>query len=476
MIVMKFGGTSVGDAGLIANVAGIVREHHQRGESIVVVASALATVTSSIIQAARLAARGDLGGAREVTSLLRDRHYAAASALLKDGQRDEFEAYTERRLDELERHCESYAVLGEVTVRSLDQVVGIGESLSVRLLAGALQRQAVSAQPIDATELVVTDDAFGNARPLTDVTRRKTRSRILPLVEAGCIPVVTGYIAATEHGHPTTLGRGGGDYSAAIIGACLDATEVWVWTDVDGILTADPALVPQSRTLEALSYAEAAELAYLGADVLHPKTIGPVEEHGIPLRIRNSFRPSHPGTLVGDKPGAQRRTVPAIISTKGLCLVAVQGNGDAWTPLISARTLTRLAEAAIDVLMFTQSFTERTLSLVVRQSDVDPCLRTLRREFEHELNQARLSAVSARGHVATVSVVGAPGTPGATVVPQAFRALGSHGLQVRCVAQAFSEYNVSFVVSESDMPRTVRVLHRELGLDQLPPDTQRAKA
>jgi aspartokinase len=163
-----------------------------------------------------------------------------------------------------------------------------------------------------------------------------------------------------------------------------------------------------------------------------------------------------------------RRTIPAIISTKGLCLVAVEGNGDTWTPLISARALTRLGEAGIDVLMFTQSFTERTLSLVVRQSDADSCLRSLNREFDGELNRARLSAISARGHVATISVVGAPGRMGASVVPQAFAALGKHGLQVRSVAQASSEYNVSFVVSEDDMAQTVRVLHRELGLDDLP--------
>jgi aspartokinase/homoserine dehydrogenase 1 len=468
MIVMKFGGTSLGDAERIVNVANIVRDHSLECQGIVVVASAMAGVTNGIIRAARLAAQGDASAAKKTVASLRERHRDTASILL-DGatERREYEIYAEGRFEELERHYDSYAILGEMTVRSLDQVVGAGESLSVRLLAGCLRRQGVAAQPIDATELIVTDDHFGSARPLMPATRQKTRTRLLPLIGNDTIPVVTGYIGATEGGLPTTLGRGGGDYSAAILGACLDAAEVCIWTDVDGILTADPTLVPHARTLEALSYAEAAELAYFGADVLHPRTIGPVEERGIPLRIRNSFDPSRPGTLVGDKPGAGRRTVPAIISTKGLCLVAIEGNGDTWTPLISARALTRLAEVGADVLMFTQSFTERTLSLVVRQSDVDSCLRALRKEFEHELSAALLSGVNDRGQVATISVVGAPDRLGTSVVPQAFSALGKHGLQVRSVAQASSEYNVSFVVSESDMARTVRVLHRELGLDEL---------
>ena len=468
MIVMKFGGTSVGSVERIANVARIVSDYRQRGQEIVVVASAMAGVTSDVIRAARLAAQGDSARARQVVSSLRRQHCEAAAVVFGDGaERSDYEAYAEGRFQDLERYCQSYAVLGEITVRSLDQVVGVGEFLSVRLLAGSLRQEGTSARAEDATDFVVTDDDFGSAKPLMLLTREKTRARLLPLIEEGVVPVVTGYIGATEDGVPTTLGRGGGDYSAAILGACLDAHEVWIWTDVDGILTADPNIVPHARTLEALSYAEAAELAYFGADVLHPKTIRPVEERGIPLRIRNSFNPAHPGTLVADKPGMDRRTVPAIISTKGLCLIAVEGNGDTWTPQLAARALMRLAESGVAVLMFTQSFTERTLSLVVGQRDMESCLRTFKNEFERELRQGLLSQVSVRGQVATISVVGPAGRHGMRIVPQAFAALGKHGLQVLSVAQASSEYNVSFVVLEGDLPTTVRTLHSELGLDDL---------
>ena len=281
MIVMKFGGTSVGDAARIANVAHIVKDHWKSGEVIVVVVSAMAGVTNSIIRAARLAAQGDVAGAQEIVSSLREQHYIAASILFSDTmERNNFEAYAEERLRSLERYCQSFAVLGEVTVRGLDQVVGAGESLSARLLAGALCCEGLTAQAVDATDLVITDDNFGSASPLMPITRQRVQTRLIPLIETGKIPVVTGYIGATQDGIPTTLGRGGSDYSAAILGACLNADEVWIWTDVDGILTADPNIVPHARTLEALSYAEAAELAYFGADVLHPKTIRPVEERG----------------------------------------------------------------------------------------------------------------------------------------------------------------------------------------------------
>ena len=472
MLVMKFGGTSVGDEARFVSVARIVREHRRSSNAIAVVVSAMTGVTNDIIRAARSAAEGKLATATQIISSLRTRHNAAASVLFANAtERAEYESYAQARLDQLEQYCQSFAVLGEVTVRGLDRVVGAGESLSVRLLAGALRQEGTKAQAVDATELVVTDDSYGGARPLMPITRQRVRERLIPMIEAGTVPVVTGYIAATQEGIPTTLGRGGSDYSAAILGACLDADEVWIWTDVDGILTADPSFVSRASTLEVLSYAEAAALAYFGADVLHPKTIRPMEERGIPLRIRNTFNPGHPGTLIIDKPGTGRRTVPAIISTKGLCVITVEGNGDTWTPQISARALMRLAEAGVNVMMFTQSFTECTLSLVVRQSDMAPCLRALEHEFERDLQQGLVSGVNAQGQVATISVVGPPGRHGSLVVPQAFAALGKHGLHVLSVAQASSEYNVSFVVPEDEMGTTVGILHRELGLDDLPQDS-----
>jgi len=308
----------------------------------------------------------------------------------------------------------------------------------------------------------VTDDHFGGANPLLAETTARLEEEVRPLVESGLVPILTGYIGATAQAVPTTLGRGGGDYSAAIIGACLGADEVWIWSDVDGILTADPNVVPEARTLGELSYVEAAELAYFGAEVLHPKTIKPLEERSIPLRIRNTFNPCHPGTLIVKEPAAGRSPPRAIISTQGLSLLSVRSSGDAWTPQVAARVLHCLGRAGIEVLMFTQSFSERNLTLLVRQGELHAGVRLLRHEFADELARGLIAPLQVRQEVATVSVVGGPSKDGQGIVPQTFAALGRQGTPVITIAQASSEYNVSFVVPEDEMAATVQALHREL--------------
>ena len=322
------------------------------------------------------------------------------------------------------------------------------------------------AQAISATELVVTDDHFGAAQPLMEPTRARLQQQVKPLVERGVIPVITGYIAATEDGVTTTLGRGGSDYSAAIVGAGLEADEVWIWSDVDGILTADPNIVPQARTLTELSYDEAADLAYFGADVLHPRTIRPVVESGIPLRILNSFSPAHPGTLIVDKPGPNRRLLPAIISSTGLSLIAVGGPNDSWTLSTPARLLQRLSEEGMDVLMFWQSFSEHSLNLLLREQDQAHCPQVLRQEFRNGAHNS--FSLGTKEKVSTISVVGVPGWQrnGTSIVSQAFAALGRHSTRIIAVAQPATEYSVSFCIPEEQMADTVRFLHRELGLEE----------
>jgi aspartate kinase len=286
----------------------------------------------------------------------------------------------------------------------------------------------------------------------------------MPLVERGVLPIITGFIAATEEGVTTTLGRGGSDFSAAITGACLDADEVWIWSDVDGILTADPNLVPSARTLSELSYTEAADLAYFGAEVLHPKAIQPVIERGIPLRIVNSFNPKHPGTLIVDSPSSDRESLPSIISTTGLSLIAIGSQDDSWALQMAARALQKLSEAGVDVLMFSQSFSEHSLNLIVHEQDQAHCLGTLGREFGNG-SPASVYNVGIKEQVATISVVGVPDWNGNGIVSHAFAALGKHGTRVIAVAQAATEYSVSFCIPEEQVLDTVRFLHRELGLE-----------
>jgi aspartate kinase len=314
--------------------------------------------------------------------------------------------------------------------------------------------------------LIVTDDHFGGATPLMDLTRHCLQQRVRPLVERGVLPVITGYIGATEDGITTTLGRGGSDFSAAVIGAGLDADEVWIWSDVDGILTADPNIVPRARTLTELSYAEASDLAYVGAEVLHPKTIRPVVQRQIPLRIVNSFNPGHPGTLIVGSPSLQREILPAIISTTGLSMIAIGSRDDSWTLHMAARVLHRISEAGLEVLMFSQSLSEHNLNLVVREKDQDHCLMILQREFKNGTRDD-VFRLGVKEKVATISVVGMPGWNGRQngIASHAFAALGERETRVIAVAQAATERSVSFCIPEDQLEDAVRFLHRELGLE-----------
>jgi len=479
MIVHKFGGTSVGNAERISSTADIIIEQQNRlrGKSssedsktrleMVVVVSAMSGVTDQLISGGRAAAEGRDSVYREIKSRLLQRHLEAAETLLNHSpERLEVGGLIEDRLHDLERLYRSIAVLGEFTVRGCDAVTSLGEQLSANLLAAVLRERGARAQAVPATELIVTDENFGAARPLKELTNQRLAQRVKPLVERGVIPVITGYIAATERGVTTTLGRGGSDYTAAIVGAGLGAEEVWIWSDVDGILTADPNLVPQARTLAELSYSEAIELAYYGADVLHPKTIRPVTEIGIPLRILNSFNPGHAGTLIVRSPQAGRELWPAIISTTGLSLIALGAQDDNWTLGKAARALQLINEAGLDVPLFSQSFSEHSLNLVVRQQNQAHCLNVLHGEFGKDASN--LHTLGVKEQVATVSVVGFPGWSESGIVSHAFTALGRHGTRVIAVAQAGSGYSVSFCIPEEQVASTVRFLHHELGLDSAP--------
>jgi bifunctional aspartokinase / homoserine dehydrogenase 1 len=469
-IVHKFGGTSIGSAERFAAVADIVTHHHRSrggapGGGTVVVVSAMSRATNQLLSGAWAAAEGREADCRQIVAELLQRHLSVVNALFEGSvERTALVTWVESRLHELERLYASIAVLGELTARGRDHVSAFGEQLSVRILAAALRERGTRSEALLATELLVTDDHFESASPLMPQTRARLQARVPPLLARGVVPVITGFIAATETGITTTLGRGGSDYTAAIVGSGLDAEEVWIWSDVNGILTADPNLVPCARTLRELSYIEAAELAYYGADVLHPKTIRPVIENGIPLRIMNSFDPADAGTLIVETPKPDRLRLPAIISTTGLSLVAIGSLDDAWSLPAVARALQALSEAGIDVLMFSQSFSEHSLNLIVRRQEQSRCLKVLQAVFAEELRSGRYS-LGAREKAATVSVVGVPGWNERGSVSHAFAALGMQGTRVIAVAQAATETSVSFCIPEDQLADTVSFLHRDLGLD-----------
>lgn len=466
MIVMKFGGTSVGSADAFAQVASIVAdkvaEQAQTSRpGVAVVTSAMSGVTNLLIDAAQRAANGDETFFLEAENALRVKHQSVAGQLIDDGNaRAALGRIVDERLHEFTRLCSSIAVLGELTHRGLDVVSGLGERLAAPLLAAVLRARGVAAEYVDATELVVTDAIFGGAAPQMELTEPRSRARLQPLIDQGIVPVITGFIGATADGIPTTLGRGGSDYSAAIIGAVLEADEIQIWTDVNGVMTADPRIVPTARSLNQLSYEEVAELAYYGAKVLHPKTVTPAIEKRIPLRVLNTFEPQHPGTRIAERSDNNvAGTVKAITSIRGMNLVTVAGRGMIGVPGTAARTFQAVAKTGANVLMISQSSSEQSICFVVPEESAEMVIDALRAEFKAERERHYIDEISGHANVAIIAVVGSGmrGTPG--LAAGIFRAVGGEAINVIAIAQGSSEANVSLVVEEHRAADAVRAIH-----------------
>jgi bifunctional aspartokinase / homoserine dehydrogenase 1 len=464
--VMKFGGTSVGDAACIGRAAEIVAASEG---ALVAVVSAMSGVTDRLINALKASAAGDAGAAGELGLALRAQHLAAIETLVGDDEtRAQLAAEMERILEEAMSLCRGTALLRELTPRTLDAVSSAGERLSARLLASALCELGLKSVAIEATELIVTDDEHCHAEPLMSQTRTRARARLLPLIEAGTLPVVTGFIGATVEGTLTTLGRGGSDYSATILGAALDAAEVVIWTDVDGVLTADPRLVADARTLREISYHEAAELAYFGAKVLHPKTLRPVSEACIPVWIRNSFEPARRGTKITATGHPTARGVKAITAIKGVRLITVGGAGIVGVHGVAAKTFAAAAKARANVMLISQSSSQNDICFVVNSEDLTRTIEALRQTFAANLAHRQVEHINVTPEIAVVAVVGKMrGLPG--IAGRVFSALGNKGINIIAIAQGSSEYNVSFVIESGALREAVLAVHSEFGLQHPAP-------
>ncbi len=459
-IVMKFGGTSVGTSERVTQVADIVRASVARGDQVVVVLSAMSGVTNALLGAARDAAAGDIDRLHATRQDLERRHLQVIDRLVKDEQgRSVLREATRARLDTFEDLCRSIFVLGELTPRGIDAVGCLGERLIVPIAAQVMHDCGVDARPVDASRLIVTDDNFSAANPLMDATRERARAELLPLLEATAVPVVTGFIAATQSGLVTTLGRGGSDYTATILGSALDADQVWIWTDVNGVMTTDPRIVPNAHTLAEISYAEAAELAYFGAKVIHPKTILPVAEKNIPIRILNSFSPDHPGTLIVRDPRPNHSLIKAITAIRNLTLVTVEGRGMLGVPGVAARVFSAVAREQVNVLMISQSSSEQNICFLVETAEAQRVINALEREFELERLRNNIERIWGQDGVVIVAIVGAgmKGTPG--IAAQVFGALAAKKINIIALAQGSSEYNLSLVVEHKDADESVRAIH-----------------
>lgn len=461
---MKFGGTSVGDAACIGRVAQIVKDASREGP-IVVVVSAMGGVTNQLIEAAKRAEASELDRATAIFDALRKQHETAISALIRDGERRKrLNAGLEKVFGEGDQLCKGTALLRELTPRTLDCLSSLGERLSAPMVAGALAELGVPSESVEATELIVTDSYHGGADPIMDGTRARCEARLRPLLERGVIPVATGFIGSTPDGVLTTLGRGGSDYSATILGAALDADEIIIWTDVDGVLTADPRLVAEARTIPEISYREATELAYFGAKVLHPKTLRAVERAGIPVWIRNSFAPERTGTKITPKGRSNGGGVKALTAIRDVALITVGGPGIVGLPDVVGRTFSTTAELHANVLLISQSSSQNDICFIVAASDAKSTVEALRKEFAQDVAHEKVEHITLASNIAIVAVVGENmrGTPG--VAARTFNAVGLENVNIIVIAQGSSESNISFVVSDKDMKTALSAVHREFGL------------
>ncbi|HZP32125.1 MAG TPA: aspartate kinase [Candidatus Acidoferrales bacterium] len=466
LCVMKFGGTSVGDASCIARAAEIVKSAAAE-RPVAVVVSAMSGVTNRLIDAAHHAEAGEGEYAAKVITELRAQHKKALDALVKDSKRAaEVEKSLSAVLAELERLLQGTALLRELTPRALDAISGMGERLSAPLLAAALNPLGVSAVAVSATEVIVTDPHHGRAEPLMGPTRERAEKVLRPLLKKGVVPVVTGFIGATIERVPTTLGRGGSDYSATILGAALDAQETIIWTDVDGVKTADPKLVAEARTIDEISYNEAAELAYFGAKVLHPNTLRPVTAAGVPVWIRNSFAPQKPGTKITTRGNSNGGGVKALTAIRGVTMITVGGPGIVGLTDVLARSFAATSALRINVLFVSQSSSQNDICFVITSADEKRAVEALRAAFAPEIAEETVEHVSCNSNVAIVAVVGENmhGIPG--IAGRTFSALGREGINIIAIAQGSSEYNISLVIEATATQHAMRTLHKEFRLHE----------
>ena len=463
---MKFGGTSVGDGTRIRNVARLVKGYHDQGHEVIVVASAMTGVTDRLYEMAQVAK--DTCSTNDVDQLFSDlakRHESTISAAISDEdvRQDALEEIG-KRLTELRNALVGVCYLGELTNRSLAYIYSFGERMCVPIISGALRDVGIQSKYFSGGEAgVITDSRYESAKP-DPVTDARVKEKLLPLLKENIIPVVTGFVAADARGIITVLGRGGSDYSASIIGAAIDADEIWIYTDVNGIMTTDPRLVPEARTLQVVTYLAAMEMSYFGAKVLHPKTIEPAVKKGIPVRVLNTFQPKHPGTVVLMKDSSGNGSpIKAVTMIRNIGLITISGAGLSGTPGIAGKIFSALGREDINIIMISQASSEFNVSMAIDGSQLERAIAVLKREFNGEIERD----LTCDNNVCVVAVVGAgmAGSPG--IAGKVFTALGKNGINIRMISQGSSEANISFVVNGEDARKAVKVLHDEFELHKL---------
>jgi len=466
-IIMKFGGTSVGTGENIRHVAELVMQYAQKDYKIAVVVSALAGVTNSLIEVGCQAKKSNEKQIQIFTAELLKKHIEAiSSAITSKAIQKEVTQFTEKTIAELEKVLTGICYVGELTPKSRDYVASFGERLSAPIVWGAIKDHKAETQCFTGKEAgIVTDSNFGEADPLMNFTTHLIRERLSPLLEHGVIPVVTGFIAANQDGVVTTVGRGGSDYTTTILGVALQANEVWIWTDVDGIMTTDPKIVATARMLPHLSYQEATEMAIFGAKAMHPRALGPVINENIPVRIRNTANPENQGTLITKEPIANaKEAVKAVAIIKDVAMLNVYGAALVGAPGSYAKVFDVLGKNNINVMMISAAASEANISMIIKRSLLGRAISNL--EIALLERGGLISEVTVEDDVAVIAVMGAKmkGTLG--VASRIFSIVARKGINIHMIAQGSSELNISFVVKEKDGTAVVQAIHEEFKLDK----------
>ncbi len=458
-LVMKFGGSAVGMTIGLTQVLSIVLAEHERWSQLLIVVSALDGVTDQLLEAIHLAKMSNRRGYRRIVANIRQRHLALIEHLpLGVTERHALQADIDQMLFDMLALCQAMSYdTAMVKPETIYPVVAVGERLSARIVAALLRQNQIRSVALDATDLIITDDVFGNATPDLALTRQRIEQNLLPMLDRKIIPVITGYIASTKSGKTTVLGRGGSDYTASILSVCIKADEVWIWTDVDGMMTADPREIPSAQTIPALSYEEVAELAYFGARILHARMIAPIHELKIPLRVRNVFKPQQPGTLVQTRDPNLSIGLKAVTSIQGLGLAAHHSGSLATVAALVDQTLFEITGGHADVMISAQSSSQSFVCFVIPTSAGQDAPHTLQIAVESKLRAIFGDSQWTARSVGIVTVIGVQIDQHHQYTTQLLVALGD--IKILALSHGPTGSSLSLVVELEDALNVLERIH-----------------
>ncbi|MBP6002453.1 MAG: bifunctional aspartate kinase/homoserine dehydrogenase I [Pyrinomonadaceae bacterium] len=461
MKVLKFGGSSVGSAGTIERVVSIVRERSAAGK-IAVVLSAMQGTTDALIEAGRSAERGD-DGYIEILSNISEKHRMAISELFDDGEAHAISDFIDTTVKELENLCEGVRLIRELSPKTLDRILSFGEIVSSRIVAAKLASEGIENEWADSRTLIRTDSNHGSgAVDLTETNR--LINEYFANTAAGLF-VLPGFIASDKAGYTTTLGRGGSDYTAAIVAAAADAEILEIWTDVSGMMSADPRFVRNVRQISHITYREAMELSHFGAKVIYPPTIQPVMAKGIPVLVKNTFEPDDHGTLIESESDAKKDIIRGITSIDKISMLSLEGSGMVGIPGFSKRLFDALSRAAINVILITQSSSEHSICVAIEEKSAETARIAVDREFEYEIAVGRIEPLRVESGFSILALVGDNMKEHTGVSGKMFMTLGQNGINIHAIAQGSSERNISAVIASKDVRKAVNTLHEEFFSD-----------